>query len=211
MTITVRLLAALFALAILAPAAMADPTYTETDDRFYLRGTGCGAETDLYLSDKSGEDDYDGCGTIGGLPINEVLAAEGSGGETLTTRGTAPIIVDANRPLTVQIRTESWVGDGIPGAGQSVVDITVTGTPASDGGPFTLPVTLGSGTSEVLVVGGDHALHTFELDLPDSVDRTTLTDLSLEISWHGANVNVNNLGMSGDSYFTVPTLEVVQG
>ncbi|WP_108664782.1 hypothetical protein [Euzebya rosea] len=207
MTITVRLLAALFALAILAPAAMADPTYTETDDRFYLRGTGCGAETDLFLSDRSGEDDYDGCGTIGGLPVNEVLAAEGSGGETLTTRGTAPIIVDANRDLVVVIRTESWFGDGIPGAGQSVVDVAITGTPAAGG---FVPVALGSGSSDEIVVGADNATHTITLDIPDTAHLAELSNLSLEISWHGANINVNNLGMSGDSHFTVPTLEVVQ-
>ena len=75
MTTTVRLLAALFALAVLAPAAMANPVYDKIEDTFYLRGEGCGATENLYLDDRSAVDEYDGCGTIGGLPVNEAIGA----------------------------------------------------------------------------------------------------------------------------------------
>ena len=36
-----------------------------------------------------------------------------------------------------------------------------------------------------------------------------MSGFTLKVSVRGANVNVNNLGMSGDSYFTIDLLEEV--
>ena len=108
MTTTVRLLAALFALAVLAPAAMANPVYDKIEDTFYLRGEGCGATENLYLDDRSAVDEYDGCGTIGGLPVNEAIGAE----DSLSTTKAYDLILDGDGQVEVVIRAESWVGDG---------------------------------------------------------------------------------------------------
>ena len=205
MTTTVRLLAALFALAVLAPAAMANPVYDKIEDTFYLRGEGCGATENLYLDDRSAVDEYDGCGTIGGLPVNEAIGAE----DSLSTTKAYDLILDGDGQVEVVIRVESWVGDGFPGAGQSVVDVSLSAHPIATGGTFTPPVTLGSGTSEILVAGQDNATHTFTFDIPDTAHETHVSGFTLKVSVRGANVNVNNLGTSGDSYFTIDLLEEV--
>lgn len=203
MRLLTRSLATLFAIAVLATGAVADTAFTESAERIYLRGTGCGATEDLFLSDRAGVDEYDGCGAVGGLPVNEVTAAE----DTLSTRDVDPVIVDATRDLEVVIRAESWFGDGIPGAGQSTVEFSLTGTQP---GSF-FPVQLGSGASTILVTAADNATHTVTVDIPDEAHEVELSGMTLTLSVRGENVNVNNLGMSGDSFFTLPTLEVVEG
>lgn len=191
------LTAALLTVGALAPSVGAQTTLVEGDETVYLRGNGCGATEDLYLSVQRGEDEYDGCGVIGGLPLNEVVPAA----DTLTTRGTFDVVLDADRDATVTIRAESWFGDDIPGAGQSTVDVVLRARPAV-GQSFTI----GTASSEIVVAGQDNATHVMTIDVPEARDGVRLQSLTLEVTVNGANVNVNNLGMSGDSFIDLPIL-----
>lgn len=165
---------------------------------FFLRGTGCGATEDLFLSASKGTDDYDGCGIIGGIPLNEVIGDP----KVLDARDGLPVKLDASKPVQGVIRAESWIGDGIPGVGQVVIDVALSGTTA--GGEF---ADLGSATVTATNAGADGVNVPFTLPVPAELDRTVLTGVSLEVSVHGANYNSSNLGMSGDSKFTLPILD----
>lgn len=165
---------------------------------FYLRGTGCGTTEDLWLSITKGTDEYDGCGIIGGLPLNEVLDDP----KLLSARDGLPVKVDGSKPLTGTIRAESWIGNGVPGVGQVVVDVAISGTDAGDN--F---VDLGSATVQTLNTGTEGVMANFSIDIPDEADGAVLKGLDLAVSVHGANYNSSNLGMDGDSKFVLPVLD----
>jgi hypothetical protein len=183
-------------LAVTGTAAF-DPAVAATKT-FFLRGTGCGAETDLWLSSSKGTDDYDGCGTIGGLPLNEALG----GPESLSARDGLPVTLDGSKPIAGVIRAESWTGDGTPGFGQVAVDVAIFGTTADD--EF---LTLGEGTVTAMNTGADGVAVPFSFPVPAEAAGKTLTGLTLDVLVRGANFNSSNLGMSGDSKFDLPILD----
>jgi hypothetical protein len=167
--------------------------------QFYLRGTGCGATADLWLSTESGEDEYDGCGSQAGLPTREVL------GGTLnfaSAHDGVPLLLDASKNVTGQVRGESWVGDGIPGVGQVKADVDLYGVKAEG-----QTVTIGSGTYAALNTGTDGVIIQYNFDIPANLDRVYLTDLRMDVLIHGVNWNSGNLGLSGDSHFTLPIFD----
>lgn len=176
----------------------------EDQEQFFLRGDGCGATEDPYLSTESGEDGLDGCGGIGGLPFNEIFNAAGLDVSTdFTTRDGVPVVVDATRNLTGQVQAEQWAG-GTVSAGQVVVELEISGI--QEGG-FT-SVTLGTFTDEVIVtpLDGDGIVFEFDLDIPDHISTTPFKQLTVNVVVRGVNQNNSNLGLSGDSFITLPTL-----
>lgn len=169
---------------------------------FYLRGSGCGATEAFWLSVESGTDEYDGCGTIGGLPFNEVIYQLGGGPNTFAAQDGIPAILDASKNVTGTIRAESWTGDGTPGVGQVVVEVSLSGADAEGNS-----VTIGSDTLEAMNTGTDGVQLPFTFDIGDSLDKVALTELTLSVEIHGVNQNSSNLGLSGDSKFTLPVLD----
>lgn len=169
---------------------------------FYLRGSGCGATEAFWLSVESGTDEYDGCGTIGGLPVNEVIYQLGGGANTFSAQDGVPAILDASKDVTGTIRAESWTGDGTPGVGQVVVEVSLAGADAEGNS-----VTIGTDTLEATNTGADGVQLPFTFNIADALDKVALTELALSVEVHGVNQNSSNLGLSGDSKFTLPVLD----
>ena len=171
-------------------------------ETFYLRGSGCGATESFWLSTTTGTDEYDGCGTIGGLPFNEVLYRTGGAPMTFSAQDGVPVLVDASRDVTGTVRAESWTGTGTPGVGQVVVDVSLTGsTDAGDG------YVLGSGTFEAVNDAKDGIQFPFTFNLADELQGVRLSDVTISVEVHGANWNSSNLGLGGGSKFTLPMFD----
>lgn len=202
-TCLVALLAALGSTSAFAQ----DGEMVPADSTFYLRGSGCGATEQFWLSNESGTDEYDGCGIIGGLPLNEVIhQVDGPTPNAFTTREEGeedgiPVVLDASRNVTGTIRAESWLGDGIPGVGQVIVEVDLFGVTATGDS-----VAIGSASVESMNTGADSANAAFTIDVPDAANLAELVELTLNVEVHGVNWNSGNLGLSGDSKFTLPTL-----
>lgn len=176
----------------------------EDQEQFFLRGEGCGATEDPYLSTMSGDDGLDGCGGIGGLPFNEIFNAAGVDVSTdFTTRDGVPVVVDATRNLTGQVQAEQWVGNTVS-AGQVVVEVEISGLQEGS----SVRVTLGTFTDEAIVtpLDGDGIVFEFDLDIPDNVSTTPFRQLTVNVVVRGVNQNNSNLGLSGDSYIDLPIL-----
>jgi hypothetical protein len=170
-------------------------------ETYYLRGSGCGATESFWLSTTTGADEYDGCGTIGGLPANEVLFQAGGNPMTFSAQDGVPVVVDASRDVTGTIRAESWTGPGTPGVGQVVVNVSLTGSTDRDS------YVLGSGTFEAVNAAKDGVQFPFTFNLADELQGAQLTDLTLSVEVHGANWNSSNLGLEGASKFTLPMFD----
>lgn len=168
------------------------------DRTFYLRGTGCGATEDFWLSTLSGTDEYDGCGIIGGLPAQEFFMEP----SIFPSRDGLPVLLDASKDVTGTIRAESWFGDGIPGVGQVTVEVSLSGTKSNNQG-----VTIGQDTLEAVNTGADGVQLPFTFDIAANLDKAPLKDLTFSVLIHGANYNSGNLGLSGDSKFTLPIFD----
>jgi hypothetical protein len=168
------------------------------DRTFYLRGSGCGATEVFWLSVESGSDEYDGCGIIGGLPAQEVFQEASS----FPSQDGLPVLLDASKNVTGQIRAESWFGAGIPGAGQVKVDVDLFGTKTTN-----QSVAIGSAAVEALNSGTDGVNVSFNIDIPANLDRVALKALTFQVLIHGANYNSGNLGLEGDSRFTLPIFD----
>ncbi len=190
--------------ALASTSAFAEDELVASESAFFLRGTGCGATQNFWLSSTSGEDEYDGCGVIGGLPVQEVIhQVDGPSPDTFQAQDGVPVILDASRDVTGQIRAESWFGDAVPGVGQIKVDVELSGSTSK--GQF---VVIGSHSSEVLNTGAGGTNVPFTIDVPDLSDKVQLSDLTFTVEIHGVNWNSGNLGLSGDSRFTLPTYVV---
>lgn len=185
------------------------------ESTFYLRQDGCGAEQQPgRLETVEGGDDADGCGSIGGLPFDEVFNQLGANEPNVfsTTvrpesvrersyRGGMPIILDATTDVTGQLRAESWFGDGVPGGGQVTFQIKLT--MRIDG----KSVTIGSATLEATGGGADNQTLEFSIDVDDALDGSEVTGMSFSVTQGGVNVNNTNLGLNGDSFLVVGTRE----
>ncbi|MGH2709730.1 MAG: hypothetical protein ACRDH9_00795 [Actinomycetota bacterium] len=169
-----------------------------TDRTFYLRGEGCGATEEFWLSVESGTDGYDGCGIIGGLPLNEAIGSASA----FESRDGVPLLLDASKNVTGQIRAESWFGDGTPGVGLVSVDVTLTGRKTTN-----QSVTIGTDTLEGTNTGADGVNIPFTFDIPANLDLVALKAVTIDVLVRGANYNSSNLGLSGDSHFTLPIFD----
>jgi hypothetical protein len=206
-TRTLRLLASIAALVIglTATGAFAEGELVAGDRAFYLRGEGCGAEEQLYLSTKQGPDGYDGCGTVGGLPINEVNHQRGvQAPKTFTSKDGVPATLDATRDITGEIRAESWIAsltEAVGGVGQVAVEVTIHGIDSAG-----QAVAIGSASESAMVTNEAGTQLPFTIDIPDELNELVLSKLTIDVAIHGANFNQNNLGLEGDSHFTLPIL-----
>lgn len=169
-----------------------------TDKLFYLRGNGCGATEDLYLSASKGADEYDGCGIIGGLPAAGPLADT----KVLDARDGANVVLDASKAVTGQVRAETWIGDPSVGVGQVTVDVSLFGISTDD--EF---VSIGSATATGTNTGAGGVNVPFSIAVDPSVAGTALKGLTMELTLSGVGYNTTNIGMEGDSFFRLPILD----
>lgn len=204
------LAAAGLATALFASTALAATEQSET--QFFLRSNGCGATQEAgRLSVVSGapdQDTSDGCGVIGGLPLEEVFfQVDGAPlfEYSFSTVDGMPLTVDAARDLTGTISTQSWTGV-VGGAGEVVVEVLVLASHLGADGKKT-SVTMGEGTFRAVVLPNDPVTEIpISFDVPDALQGVELTAISLTYGVHGANVNGGAQSYNGTSVVTVPTL-----
>lgn len=195
--------AALLGGALALPAVAADaPRTSAVSSTFYLAQEGCGAEAGAgQLITKATPSSGTGCGTIGGLPLDEVLyQVDGPAYTDYSTVGKGlPITLDAARKITGQVAAGSWVGVG--GVGSVDFDITLTGRTAKG-----VTVDFGSTTTSVMAAGPDAVVVApFELTVPAEANGQAFTSFSFGLATHGANVGMSAQQYDGDSYLVLPT------
>lgn len=196
---TVRLTTAALLLVGAAAAASASAATPGTQTLF-ARQEGCGATAEAGRLDtsKGTADGADGCGTLGGLPLNELL---GGAPETYsTTEKYKPVVVRAGA-VKGQVAADSWTGS-VGGVGTVEVDVAMTGLTADeetvDLGTVTVRAPASPTTATVKIP--------FQLSVPDEADGVTVTAWSLSVSLRGQNVNANAQALEGDVFVTLPVL-----
>ena len=208
---------ALTALALaggLLVASQASAAPAAGDTQFFLRQDGCGAANPQQpgrLSTTAGsatEDTSHGCGTIGGLPLTEVLATGLDTPPTpqdYTTENGVPLVLDASRDVEGVLTTRSWTG-GVGGVGDVVFEVRFTGvytdargrkaTAVLGEGSFSSPASPTKTTNPV----------PFTFDVDDKWAGVTFSALTLSTAQRGANVNAGGQSLRGTSHVTVPTI-----
>lgn len=180
---------------LLAPSATAE--VEPSDTRLFLSADGCGAEQGAgTLSVEQVEGTSDGCGTIGGLPLNEAVGATP---ETYSTgEEYKPITVSAGK-VVGQVAADSWVGV-VGGVGTVEVDVAMSGLTADDEtvdlGSTTVSAPASPTTATVKIP--------FELAVPADADGAQVVAWSLSVALHGANVNANAQALDGDVFVKLP-------
>lgn len=202
------LAAGVLATALLATSALADTEQSST--QLFLKQEGCGATAESgVLSTEAGvEDGADGCGVIGGLPLNEALhqVEDSATADDYSTRPAdgVPLVLDAARDLEGVFAVQSWTG-GVGGVGEVVIELTLVGRTTVDGKAKSL--VLGSGEfTESANPTATRVDVPFAFDLPEAQQGLTFTALTLSAVTRGANLNAGAQSLNGTSHFTVPTL-----
>lgn len=198
------LAAGLSAVALLSGAAWAEeaPKTTATSSTFFLAQEGCGATAEPgRLIPKATTSGATGCGTIGGLPLDEVLTqVEGSAGEPFTTTGKGlPIKLDAGRKITGELAASSWVGAGV-GAGEVAFDITLTGVDVKG-----TKIDFGSTTATGSITPGEPvATAAYTLTVPATA-TAPMKSFTMTVVQRGANIGFSAKQLDGESYLVLPT------
>jgi len=177
------------------------PKSSSRSKTLYLSQEGCGTTAQPgRLELKPLADSADGCGTIGGLPMEEVFAQGGaaSGDDYTSTKKLVPFVLEGSKKVTGQVAAMSWVGAG--GAGEVVWDVSLRGTTLAG-----KSVVIGSTTASTTVAGADEVvLAPFEIAVPSSAAGQTFKSFVLNVVQHGANLGYSAKKLSGDSYVVIP-------
>jgi len=178
------------------------PRNSATSKTLYLAQEGCGETAQPgRLELKPQSDSADGCGTIGGLPVDEAFyQLIGPSYEDFTsTSKLAPVVLDHSKKVTGQVTGGSWIGFGV-GAGDVAFDVHLVGR-TKDGRSVDFGETSVSTTHSP---GAELAHVPFTLTIPSSAKGKTFTRFVLSVAMHGANVGMSSKQFSGESYVTLP-------
>lgn len=190
-------LAASAATGTLAFAADA-PKTTATSTTLFLAQSGCGAEQEAgRLEPKAQVDSADGCGTIGGIPIDEL--AGGFPSDFTSSSSVKPFKVDTAKKVTGQVSAQSWTGTG--GIGSVDFDIALTATTTAGKtlsfGETTVTGSASPGTNIVSVP--------FTLNVPSSARGLVIKRWVFTLTQRGLNVGMSGQSLNGTSYVVIPT------
>lgn len=186
-----------------ASAATA-PKSSPTSTTLFLRQDGCGTTQGAgRLETTAGGDSSNGCGTIGGLPIEEVFYQAGAGTSTAFTSVAKgfPLVLDAARPITGQVTSRAWVGRGTGGVGNCAWDISLIGS-------TTAGKTIDFGSTKVTTAAAPtqgYCQNSWSLAVPAAANGVAISRLTLSLDSHGANIGMSAQGLNGDSYLVLPT------
>lgn len=204
-----RTLAAATLLGGLALAGGASAAPEESETTFFLRADGCGEEQEAgRLSTEQGDDTSDGCGPIGGVPVDGVFYE--AAGEPLTvtdytTEDGVPLVLDAARDVQGVFALQSWTGT--PGAGELAVDLVLTAKRTDPVTGKSKQVTLGEGTFSTTVLPSTATVYSIPFSFNvDNKLSGTLTSLTLTAAPHGLSLNANAQSYKGTSFVTIPTV-----
>ncbi len=193
-------------LTLSATVALADdaPRTTATSKSLFMAQEGCGSTAEPgRLEPKPQADSADGCGTIGGLPLNEVAHQDeedlGPTAEDYTsTSKLVPFVVDASKKVKGQVAAESWFGAG--GVGSVTWDVSLRGTTAAgkivDFGTTTVSADAAPGENDVFAP--------FELAIPRAASGQTFKRFVVSVALRGQNIGMSAKKLSGDSYVVIP-------
>ncbi|MFP5371389.1 MAG: hypothetical protein ACLGI3_11670, partial [Actinomycetes bacterium] len=170
--------AAALAAGLLA-ATSASAAVEESETRLFLSAEGCGAtqEPGTLSVEKNPDAGSDGCGSIGGLPFDEVfhqLDAASPMDFTTTSGDGVPLTLDPDRDATGVFATRSWTG-GAGAVGEVTVDLVLNASYRDD---TNRPRSLALGSGTFTVTGSPTSVVTsvpFTFDLPDTAADKVLT------------------------------------
>ncbi|MCU1588288.1 MAG: hypothetical protein JWN31_1781, partial [Frankiales bacterium] len=108
------------------------PKTTATSKTLYLSQAGCGSSAEDPLLLPTVVPGQDGCGTVAGLPANELDAQIGAtvddvGTPYASNKKTVPFKLDGTKKITGQLTADSWIGAG-GGVGTVTWDYELSGT-----------------------------------------------------------------------------------
>ncbi len=181
------------------------PKSTATSRTLFLSQEGCGTtETPGRLEPTAQVDTSTGCGTIGGLPFNEIIVQDG-GAEAVaedftSTAKMKSFKLDSAKKITGQLAAGSWVGNGSGGFG--TVTFTVVMTAKTTAGK-----TINFGTVKVsgaAAPGKDVVEVPFELAVPATAKGATIKTVVINVAQHGANLGMSSKQFDGSSYVVIP-------
>ncbi|MGB8651639.1 MAG: hypothetical protein WCD35_13380 [Mycobacteriales bacterium] len=181
------------------------PRTTATSKTLFLSQDGCGSTAGPgRLETTPHSDSADGCGTIGGAPLQEVFAQDQAdfgplGDDYVSTKKLVPFLLDASRKVTGQLAAASWFGGGV-GVGTVTFDVHLVATSTTG-----RRVDFGSTTvSGDVTPGQDPVEVPFQLAVPRSAAGTTVMSFTLTVTQRGRNVGMSSKQLSGESYVVIP-------
>jgi hypothetical protein len=199
-------LAVALALTMTGSAAFAAtaPKTTATSKTLYLSQFGCGTTAeDPYLL-PTVQTDSTGCGTVGGLPIDEVDAMIGAtvddvGTPYASTKKTVPFKLDGAKKITGQLTADSWIGAG-GGIGTVTWDYHLTGVTTKsktfDFGSYTV--------DQAVSPAGSKVETPFSIAVPKAAGGLVFKSFVFTVWLHGLNVPFSAMGLAGESFIIFP-------
>lgn len=184
--------------------AVEAPKSSPTSKTLYLAQEGCGTTAEAgRLETSAGVDGATGCGTIGGIPIEEAIA-QLDGGSTLedftSTAKLTPFKIDATKKVTGQLAAASWVGNGSGGLGSVQWDYALIATTTTG-----KTIDFGSGSMTATATPGTDVVEkSFELAIPGTAAGQTIKSLVFSYALRGANVGMSAHQYDGHSYIVIP-------
>lgn len=179
--------------AVFAPVA-------QSSTKFFLRRDACGGSDpqNTELSTKAGNPDGgDNCGFVGGSGVvNGASEMLFSTDYTTTLGDGTPLILDSSRAINGVLDVENDVA----GAGVMTIDFVLTADYQGQG------PTVGTDTETLTITPTQSEYQVpFTIGPDSSLDKQELEGLDLHVYMHGPFADSGYTGLSGRSYFTVPT------
>jgi hypothetical protein len=185
-------------------SALPAPKSSATSKTLFLSRAGCGTTAgEPYLLPAATADSR-GCGTVGGLPVNEVewIALEEDIDEVgvpyASTKKMAPFKIDAAKKVTGQLKAVSWAGS-FGGVGTVEFDYHLVGTSTSN-----RQIDFGKGSVSSAVSPLAPTEVPFSITVPKAASGLTMKAFTFTVWQHGLNVPMSAAGLSGDSYIVFP-------
>ncbi|MCW2543100.1 MAG: hypothetical protein JWM40_652 [Frankiales bacterium] len=180
------------------------PKTSATSKTLYLSQFGCGTTAeDPYLL-PTVQTDSSGCGTVGGLPLDEVEAMTGAtladlGTPYASTKKMLPFKLDGAKKITGQLTADSWIGAG-GGIGTVTWDYSLTGVTTKsktfDFGSYTVDSAVSPAGSKVETP--------FSIAVPKPASGLIFKSFVFTVWLHGLNVPFSAMGLAGESYIVFP-------
>jgi hypothetical protein len=180
------------------------PKSTATSRTLFMAQEGCGTTAEAgRLELKAQADGADGCGTIGGLPADELfhqLGDDSFGNDFTSTSKLPPFVMDNKKKITGQVAAGSWIGNGVGGLGTVTWDVTLLGTTTKgksiDFGAVTVSTAASPGTDVVTAP--------FSFAIPKSATGLTFKRFVANVAIRGQNLFMSSQALSGQTYIVFP-------
>lgn len=183
------------------------PATTATSKTLFLSANGCGSTQEAgRLEEKVQDDTSDGCGTRGGLPLEEIGHSNadvadtfGFGATDYTSTGAMKTFaLDTAKKVTGQLTAGAH--DVPVGVGTATFDVALKGTTTKGA-----VVDFGSVTVSGSANGASEVNVPFEFAMPASATGATLKSVVISVWQRGQNIGYSSNRFKGSSYVVFPT------